>query len=68
MWLDDEGVYTQAVNKPATLLARRFGYVYQPYFGPVVLCSADEEGNSIDLTRDQLLALLVRLGDIAEEV
>jgi hypothetical protein len=68
MWIDDEGLYTQKVNGPATLLARRFGFVWQPYHGPVVLCRVDNDGNSIDLSRAQLIGLLTTLGDIAEEV
>lgn len=65
MWLDDEGVYTQPVNPAATALARHYGYVWQPYHGPVMLCSVDGEGNSIDLDTAQLRALLTRLLDIA---
>jgi hypothetical protein len=68
MWLDDEGIYEQQVNPVATALARRFGYTWQDYHGPVVLCSVDQDGNSIDLTRDQLLGLLNSLLDVAEEV
>lgn len=65
MWIDDEGLYTQKVNAPATLLARHHGFVWQPYYGPVVLCSVDDEGNSINLTRDQMVGVLTHLADIA---
>ncbi|WP_171075239.1 DUF3846 domain-containing protein [Nonomuraea basaltis] len=66
MWLDDMGLYDKTVNMPATMLARRFGKVWQPYFGPVLLCSVDDEGNSIDLTEDQAIGLLTALLDISE--
>lgn len=65
MWIDDEGLYTQEPNPIATALARRHGYRWQPYHGPVVLCSMDDEGRSVDLNRDQLLGLLSALDDIA---
>lgn len=66
MWLDEEGLYQQEVNPVATALARRFGFVWQPYYGPVVLCSADEDGNSVGLTPDQLVGLLTTLMDVVE--
>lgn len=65
MWIDDEGLYTQPVNPYATALARHHGFVWQPYHGPVLLCSVDSDGNSIDLTRDQVCGLLAHLMDIA---
>jgi len=65
MWLDDEGLYNHPVNPVATALARRHGFTWQPYHGPVLLCSVDQHGNSIDLTADQFRALLAQLGDIA---
>lgn len=68
MWLDDEGIYTQPVNPVATALARHFGFRWQRYHGPALLCSVDSEGNSVDLDRDQVRALLTRLLDIAEAV
>ncbi|MFI6900289.1 DUF3846 domain-containing protein [Nonomuraea sp. NPDC050394] len=64
MWLDDEGIYTQPVNPFATALAQQHGYVHQPYFGNALLCSVDDEGNSIDLTTDQVRALLTHLLDV----
>lgn len=66
MWLDDEGLYTQPVNPVATALARHYGFVWQPYYGPVLLCGVDSEGASIDLDGDQFRALVVRLMDVAE--
>lgn len=65
MWIDDESLYNHPVNLVATALARRHGFTWQPYHGPVLLCSVDEAGNSIDLTRDQFRAILAQLGDIA---
>lgn len=67
MWIDDEGLYTQPFNPVATELARRHGHVYQPYHGPVVLCGVTPEGASVDLSVDQVRALLTGLLDIAEE-
>lgn len=68
MWLDDEGLYTQPVNPVATALARHYGFVWQPYHGPVMLCSVDPEGASIDLDVHQLRALLTRLMDVANAI
>lgn len=64
MWIDDEGLYTQPVNPLATLLARRFGFTWQPYHGPVLLTGgADTIGDTIPLDRDKLVALLTALDD-----
>lgn len=68
MWIDDEGIYTQPVNPVATALARHYGFIWQPYHGPVLLCSVDAQGNSIDLDADQFRALLTRLLDVSETV
>lgn len=67
MWLDDEGLATQPVNPVATLLARRYGLTEQPYHGPVLICGCDREGESVDLTREQLIGLTTQLADIAEQ-
>lgn len=67
MWIDDEGLYNHPVNPVATALARRYGFVWQPYHGPVVLATVDEDGNSLNLTIDQVRGQLTALGDIAEE-
>lgn len=64
MWLDDEGVYGKPVNSIATSLARRYGYVWQPYHGSVLLCSVDGEGASTDLDTAQLRAVLAHLADV----
>jgi hypothetical protein len=64
MWIDDEGVYTQPVNPVATALARHYGFTWQDYHGPVLLCSVNDEGASVDLDTDQLRALLTRLADL----
>jgi hypothetical protein len=68
MWLDDEGMFGQPVNPVATALARMYGYVRQPYFGTVVLCSATERGESVGLTAGQAVGLVTRLRAIAEEM
>ncbi|WP_280297861.1 DUF3846 domain-containing protein [Nocardia neocaledoniensis] len=62
MWIDDEGMYNHPVNVGATLLARSYGWTHQPYFGPVLICSADEDGDSVDLDELAVVALLERLG------
>ncbi|MFJ2060396.1 DUF3846 domain-containing protein [Streptomyces sp. NPDC087908] len=65
MWLDDNGFYTQPVNPVATLLARRFGRTYQDYHGPVLLTGgADDEGETLPLNRDKMLAILAALADL----
>jgi hypothetical protein len=68
MWIDDEGLYTQKINPAATLLAQRYGFVWQPYHGPVLLCGVDDEGASVNLTRDQVLAVLAALMDVASQL
>jgi hypothetical protein len=66
MWLDDEGLYNHPVNKLATYLAVRHGFIWQKYHGPVLLTGgADHEGDTLPLTVDQVRALLTSLGDIA---
>jgi hypothetical protein len=63
MWVDDEGLFTQPVNPVATTLARHYGYTWQPYHGPAILAGFDEDGNTTNLSRDQVVALLTRLCD-----
>jgi len=41
MWLDDYGMGLQPVNPLATMLARAFGYMSQPYYGTVLLSGVD---------------------------
>ncbi|MFG2623139.1 DUF3846 domain-containing protein [Streptomyces sp. NPDC048507] len=65
MWLDDNGLNTQPVNPVATLLAGRFGRTYQDYHGAVLLTGrADDEGETLPLNRDKMLAILVTLADL----
>lgn len=64
MWVDDEGMYNHPINPLATRLARRHGFIWQPYHGPVLLCSVDDKGDSVDLDADQLKALLTQLADL----
>lgn len=64
MWIDDESLYAHPVNPLATLLARHHGFTWQPYHGPVLLCSVDDEGRSIDLDAGQIRALLTHLTDL----
>jgi hypothetical protein len=68
MWIDDEGLYTQRPNPLATALAAHHGFTWQRYHGPVILCSADRAGGTIDLTRDQLRGLLTTLLDAAQAI
>lgn len=65
MWLDDEGAFTQSVNVPASLLARRFGYDWQNYYGPALLCT-HTNGESQNLSRDQKIVITTHLNDVAE--
>lgn len=66
MWVDDEGMYNHPVNPVATFLAARHGFTWQKYHGPVLLTGgADDEGETLPLTVDQVRALLTSLGDIA---
>ncbi|WP_432091425.1 DUF3846 domain-containing protein [Streptomyces sp. NRRL F-5630] len=65
MWLDDEGLFNHPVNPLATMLAKRHGFDHQTYHGPVLLTgSADEEGDTLPLTREQMAAHLSALLEI----
>jgi Domain of unknown function (DUF3846) len=65
MWIDDEGIYNHPVNKLATALAVRHGFVWQPYHGPVLLTGgADSDGETVPLTTDMVRALLTSVHDI----
>jgi hypothetical protein len=68
MWIDDEGLYTQPVNPVATALAAHHGFTWQKFHGPVLLCSVNAEGDSIDLSADQVRGLLAQLMDAAEAI
>jgi hypothetical protein len=61
MWLDDEGMYRHEINPLATLIAHLHGHVHQPYWGPVLICSVDDEGDSVDMDDAVATALLERL-------
>ncbi|WP_267468340.1 DUF3846 domain-containing protein [Nocardia farcinica] len=67
MWLDDEGMLRHWVNVPATSLAHLYGFTHQLYFGPVLLCSADPDGNSIDLPAEIVGALRDRLRNATQQ-
>ena len=57
MWLDDEGMFRQPVNPLATQLAKQYGYGFQDYYGSALLCTHNADGESRDLTDDQLAAV-----------
>lgn len=60
MWLDEEGllVAEPVVNPVATRIARFHGFIWQPYVGPVVFASVDDEGETESLAGAQIAALL----------
>lgn len=60
MWIDDEGAVLMepVVNEVASLIARGFGFVHQPYFGDVVFASHDDEGNTTSLSEHDQRVLL----------
>ncbi len=60
MWLDEEGlcVGEPVVNEVATRIARFYGFTWQPYVGPVVFASVDDEGETQSLESEQIAALL----------
>ncbi|HLT11531.1 MAG TPA: DUF3846 domain-containing protein [Micromonosporaceae bacterium] len=65
MWLDGEGLITgRALNVAATLLARLYGLTHQGYVGPCLLCRVDDDGDSVNLTADQVTAFRAKLDDI----
>lgn len=66
MWLDDEGLDRHSINAPATLIAQIYGITHQPYFGPVLPCSHDDEGNSIDMPVHVIADLVGRIQAITE--
>jgi hypothetical protein len=65
MWIDDEGLYNHPVNLVASLLAQRFGRIYQAYHGPVLVTGFNEAGDTVNLTEDQLVGVLRALQDVA---
>lgn len=45
MWLDDEGMFNQGINGPASYVALRYGFNWQYYNGTVLfLGGPDDEG------------------------
>lgn len=69
MWVDDEGMLAGDASEPATRLARTYGFVWQPYFGVVVVTGgADAAGDTLSLgagdarTVRELLARPARVG------
>ncbi|MFF0818628.1 DUF3846 domain-containing protein [Rhodococcus sp. NPDC003318] len=60
MWVDDEGLVVNepVVNVVATLIARSYGFRWQPYAGTVVFTSSDDEGDAVSLSRNQVAALV----------
>ncbi|ORT54185.1 DUF3846 domain-containing protein [Streptomyces sp. CB03238] len=60
MWLDDEGLYNgSVVNRPATLLYAAHQPPHQLYYGHAVITGGtDRHGNTLGLTRDQVLELV----------
>lgn len=60
MWVDDEGlmVAEPMVNEVATRIARAYGFGFQPYVGPVLFASVDDEGETVGLTSGQISSLM----------
>lgn len=57
-WLDDEGVFNQGVDGPASYLALRYGFNWQCYHGTVLfLGGPDAEGDCTSLNPDSATAL-----------
>lgn len=63
MWVDDDGMFTQRPNVVATLVARRFGMVWQNYHGTVVFAGFTRDGETVGLSRDHMYGLLTALVD-----
>jgi hypothetical protein len=61
MWLDDEGMFSQPINRYATALAHRYGRVHQPYWGTVLFATADANGDTLGLTPEQAAAVRAQL-------
>lgn len=58
MWVDQEGVYTQEPNTPATMLAQRFGLTWQTYHGTAIITGPELPTGPADLTQEQVALLL----------
>ncbi|MYS39657.1 uncharacterized protein DUF3846 [Streptomyces sp. KhCrAH-43] len=65
MWVDDEGAINGCrVNVPATHLFQAHGTPRQAYFGNAVFTGGtDSRGDTLGLTQDQLLTLVVAVLD-----
>lgn len=69
MWIDGEFLfnYPDTPNIPATAFLNQFGPVATVIQGPVLITGgAGDEGETLPLTRDKLLAVLTKLDDDAE--
>ncbi|MET8006223.1 hypothetical protein [Nonomuraea glycinis] len=60
-WFDPDGAVKRDFNDAVTALAARYGNVWQPLYGPVLLCGVDGHGNSVDLGQSQVRDLLPHL-------
>ncbi|WP_186782454.1 DUF3846 domain-containing protein [Streptomyces sp. CBG9] len=61
MWLDGED-YRHPLNPLATTLARRFGFDWQNYHGPVLITGgADQEGTTLPIHENRFATLLTSL-------
>ncbi|MGY3341153.1 hypothetical protein ACVW0K_007346 [Streptomyces filamentosus] len=73
MWVDDEGAIANnpVENAFAALLIYRYAIPNQPYFGNAVFTGGtDEEGETLGLTKDQILELIdhvLKIHAIAEQ-
>lgn len=58
MWFDDEGMFDQPINGPASYIALRYGFNWQYYHGTVLfLGGPDAEGDCTSLNPDTATAL-----------
>ncbi|MFI0406497.1 DUF3846 domain-containing protein [Actinomadura sp. 3N508] len=58
MWVDEEGLYTQEPNSPATLLAQRFGLTSQTYHGTAIITGPEVSTGVANLSKEQVALLL----------
>lgn len=59
VWADEDGPWTQPVNPLLMRLVQRYGQLAQELYGTALLTgTTDEEGESRDLTSDQISSLL----------
>ncbi|WP_242890888.1 DUF3846 domain-containing protein [Actinomadura litoris] len=62
MWVDDDGLATQAPNAPATLLAQRFGHTQRTYHGKAIITGPETPAGFADLTHEQVAHLRDLMG------